>query len=165
VGKITLTFGSFGSFMTFRRAALVVIAALTISQLVPLSRTNPPVTREVRWDSGATRALAQRACFDCHTNLTVWPWYSHVTPSSFLVINHVEDGRRRLNFSEWDTSQRATFADVQHDIENGDMPIWNYVLLHPEAKLSPAETSQLVEGFRRTFAGDPPIPGPPLRRR
>jgi hypothetical protein len=153
------------SLITARRVGLVVVGALVISQFVPLSRTNPPVTLEVRWDSPLTRELAHRACFDCHANLTTWPWYSRVTPASFLVVNHVNDGRRRLNFSEWDKPQRATFEDVQHDIDNGDMPIWNYVLLHPEAKLSPSERSQLVEGLRATFKSDPPMPGPPLRRR
>jgi hypothetical protein len=140
-------------------------AALVISQFVPLSRTNPAVTRQVHWDSPQTRVLAQRACFDCHSNVTSWPWYSHVTPVSFLVVSDVEDGRRRLNFSEWDKPQRATFMDVQHDIENGDMPAWQYLPMHRDARLSPAEKSQLIEGLRATFKSDPPIAGPPLRRR
>ena len=148
-----------------RRAIVVLAAALVISQFVPLSRTNPPVTREVRWDSRQTRVLAQRACFDCHSNVTTWPWYSYVTPVSFLVVSDVEDGRRRLNFSEWDTPQRATIADVQQDIENGDMPAWQYLPMHRDAWLSSAEKSLLSEGLRRTFAADPPVPGPPLRRR
>ena len=148
----------------FRRAIAVVAIALLISQFVPLSHANPPVTREVRWDSPATRALAQRACFDCHSNVTTWPWYSYVTPVSFLVVSDVEDGRRRLNFSEWDKPQRATFADASSDLESGDMPAWQYLPMHPEARLSSTETSQLIDGLRRTFAADPPIPGPPLRR-
>jgi hypothetical protein len=148
-----------------RRAIAVLAIALVISQFVPLARTNPPVTREVRWDSPATRALAQRACFDCHSDVTTWPWYSRVTPVSFLVVSDVEDGRRRLNFSEWDKPQRATIMDVQHDVEGGDMPAWQYLPMHPDARLSDAEKSQLIDGLRRTFAADPPIPGQPLRRR
>ena len=147
-----------------RRAIIVLAAALVISQFVPLSRTNPPVTREVKWDSPQTRALAQRACFDCHSNVTTWPWYSRVTPTSFLVVSDVGDGRRRMNFSEWDKPQRATIMDVQHDIESGDMPVWQYLPMHPEARLSAAEKQQLLDGLRKTFAADPPIPGPPLRR-
>jgi hypothetical protein len=119
----------------------------------------------VRWDSPQTRALAQRACFDCHSNVTFWPWYSRVTPSSFLVVSDVEDGRRRLNFSEWDKPQRATIMDVEHDIREGDMPLWYYLPMHPDARLSAAEKSQLIDGLRKTFAADPPIPGEPLRRR
>lgn len=141
----------------FTRVGLAALAALLAIQLIPKARTNPPVTREVRWDAPATRALAARACFDCHSNATAWPWYSHVAPASFLVINHVDDGRRRLNFSEWDQPQRATFGDVEENVASGEMPIWNYVMMHPEARLTPAETTQLLGGLRATFQQDPPI--------
>ena len=113
------------------RAAVVLVVLLVVAQFVPMARTNPPSTRDVRWDSPETRALAERACFDCHSNSTAWPWYSHVAPVSFFVINHVNEGRRRLNFSAWDTPQRATFQDVEKTVTDGDMPIWNYVLMHP----------------------------------
>ena len=135
----------------------VLAAILVAMQFVPMPRTNPPATREVRWDTPATRALARRACFDCHSNATVWPWYSHIAPASFLVINHVDEGRRRLDFSEWDRPQPATFKDVEDNVTRGDMPIWNYVLLHSQAKLAPAETRQLLDGLRATFLQDPPV--------
>jgi hypothetical protein len=137
-----------------------LLAVVVGMQFIPQARTNPPVTREVRWAAPATRALAQRACFDCHSNTTTWPWYSHVAPASFLVINHVNDGRRRLDFSEWDRPQRVTLANVEDAVTLGQMPIWNYVLVHPQAKLSAAETSQLLDGLRATFLQDPPIAGP-----
>jgi hypothetical protein len=135
----------------------IVAAAI---QLIPVPRVSPPVTREVRWDAPATRALAQRACFDCHSNLTTWPWYSRVAPVSWLVANHVNDGRRRLNFSEWDRPQREALKDVDEAVTSGDMPIWNYVMIHPEAKLSDVEKAQLVAGLRATFLQDPPTPAP-----
>lgn len=128
-------------------------------QLIPLSRTNPPVTREVKWNSPETQALAQRACFDCHSNQTTWPWDSYIAPSSFLIINHVNEGRRRLNFSEWD-KPNSDFEEVSRTIRNGEMPMWDYVLMHPEAKLTPAETQQLLDGLQATFQQDPPIPRP-----
>jgi Haem-binding domain len=140
-----------------KRAGLVLIALLVAAQFVPLARTNPPVTREVRWDSPATRALVQRACFDCHSNLTVWPWYSHIAPASFLVVDHVTSGRRHLNFTEWDKPQEETFDDIRSAVTAGDMPIWNYVLAHPRARLSPAEKTQLLAGLEATFRQDPPI--------
>ena len=141
-----------------KRVGLVLLALLVAMQFVPQSRTNPPVTREVHWDAPATRALAQRACFDCHSNTTTWPWYSHVAPASFLVISHVNDGRRHLDFSEWDSPQHATIKNVEDEVTQGDMPIWNYVIAHPQARLSAAETTQLVAGLRATFLQDPPIP-------
>jgi hypothetical protein len=135
----------------------VLLAILIGMQFVRMPRTNPPATREVRWDTPATRALAGRACFDCHSNATVWPWYSRVAPASFLVVDHVDGGRRRMNFSEWDKPQPATFKDVEENVTSGEMPIWNYLLLHPEARLAPAETKQLLDGLRATFLQDPPI--------
>src|SRR5437764_214194 len=84
---------------------LVVLALVLfgLMQLVPtgISYTNPPVVSEPNWDSPQTRALAQRACFDCHSNETTWPWYSHVAPVSWLLARDVIEGRSRLNFSTW----------------------------------------------------------------
>lgn len=136
---------------------LVLLAAFVGIQFIPDPRTNPPVTREVRWDAPATRELVRRACFDCHTNETTWPWYSHIAPASMLVIGHVNDGRRRMNSSERDKPQRATFKDVEENVSSGEMPIWNYVIAHPQAKLTPAEKTQLIDGLRATFLQDPPI--------
>jgi hypothetical protein len=143
-----------------KRIALAVLVILVVIQFIPMSRTNPAVTREVRWDSPGTRALAQRACFDCHSNTTTWPWYVRIAPASFLMVNHVNDGRGRLNFSEWDKPQRAAFKEVNDEVTSGGMPVWNYVLLHPDAKLSAAEKIALVNGLRATFLQDPPIPAP-----
>ncbi len=82
---------------------LVLLAGFLLIQLVPYGRnhTNPPVLQEPNWDSPQTRALAQRACFDCHSNETEWPWYSHVAPVSWLVQRDVEEGREKVNFSTW----------------------------------------------------------------
>lgn len=139
------------------RIVLALVAVLVVIQFIPISATNPSVTREVHWNSPETRALAQRSCFDCHSNLTTWPWYMRVAPASFLMADHVSEGRRDLDFSEWDRPQRAGFEEVQEEITDGDMPIWNYVLLHPEAKLSDAERARLIEGLRATFAQDQPM--------
>jgi hypothetical protein len=72
-------------------------------QAVPYGRShgNPPTTAEPRWDSPLTRELAARACFDCHSNLTSWPWYSNIAPVSWLIQRDVDGGRGSLNFSEW----------------------------------------------------------------
>ncbi|MCX7782465.1 MAG: heme-binding domain-containing protein, partial [Meiothermus sp.] len=79
--------------------ALVLLAI----QLVPYGRDhqNPPVVAEPPWDSPQTRALFVRACADCHSNQTRWPWYSHIAPVSWLVQRDVEEGRSKLNLSLW----------------------------------------------------------------
>src|SRR5438105_14891588 len=143
-----------------KRIALLLLTVLALIQLIPVSTTNPPITRDAHWNSPATRALTKRACFDCHSNETRWPWYVRIAPVSFLMANHVNDGRRDLNFSEWDKPQRSRMEDVQREVNNGDMPIWNYVLLHPDAKLSEAEKARLLDGLKATFLLEPPAFAP-----
>ena len=129
----------------------VLIAAVLI-QFIPYGRnhTNPPVTREPAWNSPGTRALIRRACFDCHSNETVWPWYSHVAPVSWLVQNDVDGGRSHLNFSEWDRPQRHA-TDVAAQVKQGDMPLWFYLPMHAAAKLSATEKEALIDGAEKSL--------------
>ena len=142
-----------------KRAGIAIAIILVALQFVPLNRTNPSVTREVKWNAPETRALAQRACFDCHSNQTVWPWYAYVAPVSMRVVNHVEDGRRRLNFSQWD-QPNADFTEVNRIVTEGQMPLSDYLLLHGNAKLNAAETTALLDGLKATFQQDLPVPLP-----
>ena len=94
------------------RGILASVVLLVVIQLVPYGRnhSNPPVTQEVKWDSSRTRELAVGACYDCHSNETVWPWYSNVAPVSWLVYADVKSGRETLNFSEWDRAARRRWG-------------------------------------------------------
>lgn len=132
---------------------LGVVLLFVAIQLIPYGRnhTNPPVISEPQWDSAQTRELAARACFDCHSNQTVWPWYSNVAPISWLIQRDVDQGRRRLNFSEWSTQQRGA-RESSRVIQRGEMPQWYYVMLHPSAKLSPQENQSLVQGLSASVA-------------
>ena len=143
-------------------ATLVILGVMI--QFVPYGRMNPPdpVRREPAWDSPATRALAARTCFDCHSNQTVWPWYAHIAPVSWLLRHDVDDGREHVNFSEWDRLQRG-LRGARGDVMEGRMPPWYYLPLHPQAKLSTAEKEALLQGLAATMAKDPP-PQPPPRR-
>ena len=137
--------------------ALVVIwALLQVYSLVGINRTNPAIVQEVKWDSPATRDLAKRACFDCHSNETVWPWYSYVAPISLQVANHVNEGRDRLNFSDW-TKGNEDYEEVEKVLQEGQMPLWDYLLMHPEAKLTSEELQTLAAGLKVTFENDPPV--------
>ncbi|MEM7535921.1 MAG: heme-binding domain-containing protein [Chloroflexota bacterium] len=135
---------------------LTILAMFVVLQLVPIERSNPAVTREIRWDSQTTKTLAQRACYDCHSNETTWPWYGYIAPVSWLVSNHVSDGRESLNFSEWNQPNGSPVA-VLGTIRDGDMPLSEYVMMHPEAKLTADEMRLLIEGLDRTMKADPPI--------
>ena len=135
-------------------AALVLVGAVGI-QLVPYGRdhTNPPVSQEPAWDSPRTRELAQRACFDCHSNETTWPAYASVAPFSWIVQDHVDEGRALLNFSEFDRPQEEA-GEAAEVVAEGEMPLWDYALMHPSAKLSDTETRDLIAGLRATLGGE-----------
>ena len=137
---------------------LIVIALIAI-QFVPVERTNPPVVDEIDWDSPQTREIAQRACFDCHSNETVWPWYSYVAPISWRIAGHVDHGREHLNFSEWNRPNED-LDEIKEVMEEGEMPLWDYLIMHSEAKLTEAETAQLLQGFAATYERDPNIERP-----
>lgn len=130
---------------------LLGAAALFVGlQLLPFGRVeNPPVTAEPVWDSPRTRALAARACFDCHSNRSTRQWY-HVAPVSWLVAYDVAQAREHLNFSEWDREQEEDASDAAGEVEDGDMPLRRYLLVHPEARLSDAERAELARGLEAT---------------
>lgn len=144
-----------------RRYAPFAIAGLAVLfvaiQFVPNSRPapNPAVRREPNWDSPRTRELAARACFDCHSNHSEYPWYSYVAPVSWLVNGDVMDARSKMNFSEWDLPQREAREAVEQ-IEKGNMPLPIYLALHPSARLSEAERAALMHGLDATFTADAP---------
>ena len=139
---------------------LSLVGLAVLIQFVPYGRdhSNPPVTAEPAWDSQRTRELAADSCFDCHSNLTEWPWYTNVAPMSWLVQHDVDEGRGTLNFSEWDQPQRAG-DEIAEVIAEGEMPPWNYTLIHPSAKLTAEERQHLIDGLRATFVASPPIEG------
>lgn len=142
------------------RGALGLVVLLVVIQAVPYGRdhSNPLVTREPAWDSAATRDLTARACFDCHSNETKWPWYTNVAPSSWLVQSDVDGGRDNLNFSEWNRPQEAG-GEIAEIVRSGEMPPLQYRILHAGARLSDAERDALVRGLEATLRASPPIPG------
>jgi hypothetical protein len=142
-------------------AGVGAIALFVLAQAVPYGRdhANPPVTTEPSWDSSQTRALAARACFDCHSNLTRWRWYSNVAPVSWLVQSDVDGGRSVFDFSRWDRPQDVDVGELAEAIRGGSMPPWFYVLAHARASLSAAEKDALVRGLEATMAASPPRGG------
>jgi hypothetical protein len=127
---------------------LIGAVLLVVIQLLPFGRNhmNPPVRKEPPWNAPETRELAVRACFDCHSNQTVWPWYSKVAPISWLVQSDVVRGRKELNFSEWDRPQREA-RESAGTVRKGSMPPWYY----PWAKLTAAEQEALIRGLDATL--------------
>jgi hypothetical protein len=132
----------------------VLAGIMLLMQAVPYGRThsNPPTIVEPAWDSPRTRELAVRACFDCHSNKTRWPWYANLAPFSWVVQFDVETARSVINFSEW--NRRYKFAGYAgRRTEIGMMPPYKYRMAHPEADLTPEERSELARGLEATLGG------------
>ena len=136
----------------WRPLPVVVLVLLVAVQAVPYGRhhTNPPVRAEPSWDSERTRSLAVRVCFDCHSNHTVWPWFSHVAPISWLTQRDVNQGRRAVNFSEWDRRQQEA-RESATVLRRGEMPPRRYVLLRMATRLSATERQDLIRGLEATL--------------
>jgi mono/diheme cytochrome c family protein len=130
-----------------------LLALFLLIQLIPFGHqhTNPAVVQEPNWDTPQTRELAQKACFDCHSNETVWPWYSNIAPVSWLVQRDVVEGRQHLNFSDWARVREPD--EIPEVVRQNRMPPSNYMLMHSQARLTQAEKDALVNGLSATASG------------
>lgn len=140
-----------------RRIVLWTLGVLTVGlvgiQFVPVERTNPPVEQDVSAPQ-EVRLILLRACYDCHSNETVWPWYSRVAPVSWMIARDVRDGRAELNFSTWNLLTTKEQVEAMHEsweeVEEGEMPPWFYLPPHPDARLTEADR----EALRRWSLGE-----------
>jgi len=131
----------------------MVIFGLLI-QLIPYGRdhNNPPIISEPQWDSLRTRQLFMQTCGDCHSNETVWPWYSNIAPVSWLIQRDVDEGRDKFNISEWNRTQEGD--EAFEVFKEGEMPLKPYLLLHPKARLSNQDRDSLARGLWATFGSE-----------
>ena len=129
-----------------KRILLGLLALFVFIQFIPVPKTNPPVTGEIAAPPEVMSVL-RKSCYDCHSNETVWPWYNRVAPSSWLLYRDVTQGRRVMNFSEWQQMpqdrQNRRRKQMWEQVAAGEMPLWFYVPLHPAAKLTDADKATL----------------------
>ena len=127
-------------------AIAVLIIVLVAIQLVPVDRTNPPVETEIP-ATVEERSILRRACYDCHSNETVWPWYSRIAPISWLIARDVHEGRAELNLSTWNRyttkEQVKKLKESWDEVAEGEMPPWFYLPPHPDAQLSADDRTAL----------------------
>ncbi|MCP4504152.1 MAG: heme-binding domain-containing protein [Deltaproteobacteria bacterium] len=129
--------------------ALMALPVVLVLMVVGAgSKTNPKVERTIEWNSPETKALFDRACLDCHSHETKWPWYANVAPVSWMVIHNVDEARDEFNISGKDLGEADEAAEK---LAKGIMPPKGYLVLHSEAKLNEAERKQLIEGLKATF--------------
>jgi hypothetical protein len=127
---------------------LVLIVALFAAQAIRIQKTNPPSHSEISANP-AIKPLLKKACFNCHSNETVWPWYSSIAPVSWLIGSDVNEGRRELNFSEWESYsgdvQKQKLKAIAEELQDGDMPPWYYSMMHRDSQLSPEERNKIKD--------------------
>ncbi|WP_369047848.1 heme-binding domain-containing protein [Tenacibaculum sp. UWU-22] len=97
----------------------------------------------------AVHTILKKACFDCHSNKTRYPWYNNITPVNFVIANHVNEGKEELNFSDWVTysSKRKAhkIEKIREEVEKRKMPLSSYTLIHTDARLTEQEVQQIVD--------------------
>jgi hypothetical protein len=143
-----------------RRIQMIVGAiavVFVLIQLIPISRSNPPITQDAAAPP-QVEAILRRACYDCHSNETRWPWYARIAPVSWLVVRDVNRGRKHLNFSSWDkyADDPETMIRKLRNLDkvnrNASMPLWYYLPEHSDARLSPADRDLLAKWTSEAIA-------------
>jgi hypothetical protein len=140
-------------------ATVVAVGAVVFAliQLIPISLANPSVTHDVAAPA-PVESILRRDCYDCHSNQTRWPWYAHVAPISWMVIRDIDNGRRHLNFSNWERyaddpeTEISKLKNIDQLCHRGKMPPWYYLSAHPEARLSSNDREILDRWTTETIA-------------
>ena len=145
-----------------KKIFLGLLLAFIIIQFFRIDKTNPPVKSgqdiiAIQHPNADITNILKRACYDCHSHETKYPWYSNVAPISWLLKHHIDEGREHLNFSTWGKytlkKQQHKLSEAYEEVEEGEMPMFGYVKMHKEANLSDSEKKQLLSWFKAT-AGD-----------
>jgi Haem-binding domain len=139
---------------TLKIAAIVLAVAFVIAQFFRPNRTDPPIVEADTLEASMSvpdnvKAVLARSCNDCHSNKTVYPWYSNVSPVSWFLVNHIQDGRRHLNFSVWNTYEKKRkvkkLEEIGEQLDLGEMPLSSYLWLHRDAVLTREEAQALKD--------------------
>jgi len=133
--------------------SLVSLACAGLAiQLVPVQRSNPPVLADLQAPA-EVKAILKTSCYDCHSNESVWPWYSRVAPVSWLVSSDVAEARGKFDFSTWNRypadRQAAIKTRIVREVGKGDMPPWYYTIKHTGARLDAGQKALLEAWARR----------------
>jgi len=139
--------------MSLKKIILFLIGLFVLIQFVPYGRDhiNPKVVSQPQWDSEQTKTMFFNACADCHSNETKWPWYSNIAPLSWGIYHHVQEGREHFNVSMWGVQKKNEGDEAAEEVEEGEMPLSSYLLLHSEARLNKTQKEKFIEGLKKTF--------------
>ena len=135
-----------------KKIIFTFVAILLLLQLIPVEKTNPQINSQSTLNTNiSVMKILKKSCYDCHSNETKWPFYTSIAPFSFFVTSHVNDGRKALNFSNYNNIDNETKEKrLQRAIittKNGRMALPSYLFAHKSAKLSKEEKKILSAWF------------------
>ena len=142
-----------------KKIGIAVLAIIIVIQFFRIDKTNPEIVMEndfieITQPDKKTVSLLKTACYDCHSNTTVYPWYSNIAPVSWWIKDHIDEAKSHLNFSEWnkysEKKRKHKLHECYEEVEHGEMPFEKYTWMHAEAKLS-HEDREHLEAFFKTF--------------
>lgn len=153
---------------TIRIIGISLLIAFIGIQFIRPDQTNPPVDPKTDFltltqPPAEIATMIRNTCYDCHSHETKYPWYANVAPVSWILQNHIVEGREHLNFSKWGTPQAfgegeeetgEAVEEIIETIQNGEMPLWDYKLMHPEARLNESQKTQLIAWFQNVPGGN-----------
>lgn len=140
-----------------KKVLVVLVVAFVIMQFFRIDKTNPAPTPgmdflNIKKTPESTAKLIRNGCYDCHSNESKYPWYSNIQPVAWFLKDHIDEGRKELNFSTFATyepkRQAHKLEEAAELVENGEMPLESYLLMHPEAKFTDAEKKEMVDYFK-----------------
>lgn len=132
-----------------KKTIFTFVALLLLLQFIPVKKTNTPIDSKLTL-SAETKVMEvlKKSCYDCHSNETKWPFYASIAPSSFFVASHVNDGRKALNFSNYNNIDSKTkekrLSRAIVTIKNERMALPSYRFAHESANLSKEENELLI---------------------
>lgn len=143
--------------LTFKNIIILLVFLFLAIQSIRIDKTTEPVnpaTDFIALTSANTEVAntLRIACYDCHSNQPTYPWYTNIAPVSWWIKHHINEGSHHLNFSIWGTYKEKRknhkLDECVEMVEEGEMPMSSYTLMHGEAKLTDAQKLQLVEFFK-----------------
>ncbi len=125
-----------------KKIIIGIVILLVVIQFFGPEKTNPPVKADLIADV-SVKTILKTSCYDCHSNETVYPWYSNIVPVSYFLMNHINEGREHLNFSDWENldslKKEKLLEEIWEEVEENKMPLSSYLKLHSEAELDEAQ--------------------------
>ena len=133
---------------------IVLVLGFVVIQFFRIDKTNPPVNAAETLEASVNvppdiKLILGRSCNDCHTNLTTYPWYTNIQPSGWFLKDHVDDGRKELNFSVWSTytpkRKAKKLEEICEQVTRGEMPLSSYLWIHWDSKLREGDAQALCD--------------------